>query len=148
MSQCLTCGGEKPEYSKEFLKLWRAAYRVFPLYALPEIKFCNECLLHKYGWHVSGAFKARREAWLRSGLAPVASIDMKDPEQRRKLRKSAVEGRKYRALVEKQKRKKAKLRVKKFWRKWKRGEKARLRRIEDVLDTAVQLGVLEEQQDG
>jgi hypothetical protein len=137
-SACPTCGGVKFQYSPSFRKLWEEAMRFFPLYALPEIETCVECLEYKAGLPVGPFYRERRKQWLRSG-DPIVKFDESDPIIVRQLRVGKKLAVQYRKLLAQQKAKMLKIRTKRFMKKQMRPFKQREKAIREVLERAAEL---------
>jgi hypothetical protein len=134
---CPTCGDLKYQYGKSFVETWNLAMRWFPLYSLPELHSCLNCMLFQAGLRVEGKgeYLARRKLWLEA-VTPVPTMDVTDPGTRRQLRKGAKAARQFKKLRAKQKEIKRKLRLRREKRKWDRIEKKRRNAIRDVLERA------------
>lgn len=135
MNPCPTCGGTLPAYSASFVKLWETAMRWFPIYALPPIKACVDCMLYKAGRPVSGFYLDRRERWLRSGTE-IPALDKETVARHKKGGERYRKGRE--KLLNKQREKMRKIWMRREMRKLRREEKKRLRAIREVLERAVE----------
>ncbi len=119
--------------------MWATAMQWFPLYALPEPRWCSDCLLHRAGrrTHVPG-YRARRKAWLRSS-PPMVVLNMKDPKVQAMIRRGQREAVAFKKLRAKQREQWRKLVVRRMNRKQDRIEKETRKRIQAVLDVAIEI---------
>lgn len=129
------------EYSPQFVELWETARAWFPLLALPESKFCLDCVEYKLQWAVVRDLPKdhpKRKEFLRSST-PIPTLNMNDPEVKKMLRLGAAKVKRYKKELQKERERKRREWMRRFLRRLKREEKQRRKRINAVLEQAAQL---------
>lgn len=135
---CASCGGPKPEYSPSFVQLWEQAMAFFPLYSLPEIKSCVDCMMVMHGRRpLTQGYRKRRRTWLRSGTE-WTRLDLNDPEVQKSIRRGKRKAKAYEKLIAKQKRKLKKIKDRREKRKWDRWFKQREKKFREVIERAIE----------
>ncbi len=136
--ECAFCGAGVHQYSDAFRALWATAMECFPLYALPTPRVCLDCTWVKLGYRPAKGYKVRRRLWLRSSPAPVV-LDVTDPAVQAMLKRGRVRAKAFRKLRAKQRVQWRKLVVRRMNRKQDRVEKETRKRIQAVLDVAIEI---------